>query len=204
MIRTRIICLATGALLTLAAAAVSPAAPAANQQSLALAYRAIEVTGGVYQLVSQRAFAAAIHAGATQAALARLAAVRKALAAHRAEFDALNAKLAADMAREDSLAELTVMVRFLESPGGRSVERKTQAVFAGAPTAKMPPPDLTPAEWAAVDAFESSPEAKALRARVQAHPTDDIPFAAPLLRIVDREADLANCRDTQACATGAH
>jgi hypothetical protein len=178
-------------------AAASP--PVLTKQALALARRSIAASGGLYQMVRTRAFMIAAHDGATPAARARLLAARKAIANHRAELEALNAQYAANTARDISVADLTVLVRFAESPAGRSVQRKMAAIFDGMPPpgGKVPQPSLTPAEWDALAAFEHTPAAQDLKVT---NPSDDLAVAAPLLKIIERDTD-AICHETKTCGT---
>ena len=188
-------CLFTAIAMLAIPSVATASSPQLNKQALGLAWRSIAISGGVYELVQERAFVIAWHDGATPVAVARLVAARKVIARHRKDLQALDSRLVANMADNTSVAALKVLVHFLESPEGRSIMKKTHAIFDGIPTPKVAQPSLTRDERAALSAFERTPEAHELKLKAG---DDDLAFAADLLKTINRETD-AICHDTKTC-----
>lgn len=191
-----------------AIAALFLASPAAAQsveptpQALALGQRYMAATGGMYATMQQQVYATAAIMGDTPTAHARQRALLQAEEQNRAEIDALDAKLASLMAQTFSEAELKVAVNFLESPLGRSITQKKHDFFAALFTPGRPALAFTPEESAALAAYDNTPEAASMRAKLPALMAQAATLSAPVQKDIWQSATTIFCHATRRCTGG--
>lgn len=177
-------------------------APEPSPEALALGQRYMAATGGMYETIAQQAYAAAGIMGDSPTSHARQQALLAAADQHRAELTALDLKLAALLAQTFSEAELQTGLAFLESPLGRSITEKRHAYFAAMFARDRPVLTFTPEESAALAAYDKTPEAISMRAKMPALLARTMALSAPVQNAIRRSASANFCNATRKCTPG--
>jgi len=177
----------------------SSAASIPDAATLALATRYLAATGGMLEMIHEQTYFAAATVGNSELSRQRQAAWLAAADRHRSDFTTLDSGIAKLMAETFTTDELTVAVAFAESPAGRSINEKRQAYYAVIYSPFHRRTELTPDEAARLAAFEATPQAASMKAKLTDIQDKMVLLSLPLQAALRKDADALYCHTSRRC-----
>jgi hypothetical protein len=185
------------AAMLLALAMRATAAP--GPSALALAARYLAATGGTLEMIHEQAYFAAATVGNLELSHQRQQAWLSAADRHRAEFDTLDKQVAEVMAETFTADELDAAVRFAESTAGRAINEKREAYYRGIYSPFHRRTELTSEEAASLAAFDATPQALSMKAKLTNLQDRIVMLSLPLQAVLRKDADTIYCHGSRRC-----
>lgn len=180
-------------------ALIAPALSAPHPATLALAQRYLAATGGTFEMIHEQAYMAAQIMGNLERSHQRQQALLDAATQHRADFDALDAQVAALMAETFTADELNNAVAFAESPAGRAINQKRVDYYAAIYSPFHKPVDLTLDETARLAEYNATPQALSMKNKSPAMLKQIAELATPLQKVLNKDANTIYCHVSRRC-----